>query len=211
MQAKERILYPGTSSYLLNQALLPLKLAVPQPIIKKIPFLTTNEDIRIGLVLSQVKGNLLDIGCAENKLVNRHRGNGGQGLGVDVHPWPGADQVVEDTSKLAFPDKSFDTITLVACLNHIPNRKDVLKEAARLLSDQGRLVLTNLTPFISRVWHAFAFWDADQNDRGMKPGEVWGFTNSELNSLLKEAGFTIEFKKPFSWGLNQLYICKKSF
>jgi SAM-dependent methyltransferase len=199
MQAKERSLYPGLASYL----------AVPQPFIKRIPFLTTNQEIRLGLVLCQVEGKLLDIGCAENKLVARYREKGGQGLGVDVHPWPGADQVVADTSKLSFADQSFDTITLVACLNHIPNREDVLKEAARLLSDQGRLILTNLTPFISRVWHAFAFWDADQNDRGMKPGEVWGFTNSELKSLLKNSGFKIELKKPFSWGLNQLYVCKK--
>ncbi|KIX12353.1 class I SAM-dependent methyltransferase [Dethiosulfatarculus sandiegensis] len=211
MQAKERTLYPGIGSYLLNQALLPLKLAVPQPIIQKIPFLTTNQEIRLGLVLSQVKGNLLDIGCAENKLVAMYREKGGQGLGVDVHPWPGADQVVADTSKLAFADGNFETITLVACLNHIPNREDVLKEAARLLSDQGRLILTNLTPFISRLWHAFAFWDADQDDRGMKPGEVWGLTDSELSSMLAHAGLKIELKKPFSWGLNQLYICKKSF
>jgi hypothetical protein len=41
-----------------NSLLLPLKLMIPQPIIKKIPGLTTNEDVRLRLVLSQVSGKL---------------------------------------------------------------------------------------------------------------------------------------------------------
>jgi ubiquinone/menaquinone biosynthesis C-methylase UbiE len=33
------------------------------------------------------------------------------------------DYVVENSAKLPFDDASFDTVTIIAALNHIPNRK----------------------------------------------------------------------------------------
>ena len=53
---------------------------------------------RIQAVLPHVNGRLLDVGCGSNQLV-RHYANG---VGVDVHPWPGADVIVSDTATLAF-------------------------------------------------------------------------------------------------------------
>jgi hypothetical protein len=71
-------------------------------------------------------------------------------------------------------------------------------------------VITNLTPAISRLWHAWAFWDKDQHQRGMKEGEVWGFSHDELAWLLKQAEFQIVKRQRFSWGFNNLYICMKN-
>src|SRR5262249_54791920 len=124
----ERELYTSYFAYALNQALLPLKLLVPQPLVSKLPFLTTNREIRAGVVLRMVRGRLLDVGCGTNDLVRKYREFRGDGIGVDVYPWPNVDLVVEDTAKLPFPDNAFDTITFVACINHIPNRLEVLRE-----------------------------------------------------------------------------------
>jgi SAM-dependent methyltransferase len=179
---------------------------VPQPIIRRLPFLTTNQDIRTRMVLSMVRGRLLDIGCGTNELVRRYRGSGEDGIGVDVYPWPNVDLLVEDAAKLPYPDESFDSITFVACLNHIPNRKDVLREAKRLLAPSGRIVLTNLTPTISWLWHRWAFWDDDQHERGMAEGEQWGFRHDDLIALLARSGFRLVRRDPFSWGLNNLYV-----
>lgn len=206
MTRVERPLYGSSFHYGLNQVLLPLKLVIPQPLIARIPFLTTNYDTRMGVALQAVKGRLLDIGCGTNRLVRAYRQRGGEGTGVDVYGWDGVDLVVEDTSKLPFADASFDTITFIACINHIPNRDDVLKEARRLLAPDGRVVLTNLTPRLSRLWHAWAFWDKDQHERGMVEGEVYGFTHRELMALMTRAGFRLESRQPFSWGLNTLYV-----
>jgi SAM-dependent methyltransferase len=206
MPDAERRLYPSYLRYVLNRALLPAKLVVPQPFIARIPGLTTNLEIRTGLVLHEVTGRLLDIGCGENHLVRKYRLAGGEGAGVDVHPWPGVDLLVENSARLPYADKAFDTITLVACINHIPNRVDVLGEARRLLAPTGRLVLTNLTPGLSRLWHFWAFWDEDQNERGLKPGEVYGFTHASLMELLACAGFRLIKRQKFSWGLNSLYV-----
>jgi SAM-dependent methyltransferase len=201
----ERRLYRSFGEYAINQVLLPFKLLVPQPVIGRLPLLTTNREIRIRVVLSLVSGRILDIGCGSNDLIKRYRERGGDGVGVDIYPWPGVDLVVKDTATLPYPDRSFDTITFVACINHIANRKDVLREARRLLRPEGLIVLTNLTPRLSRLWHRWAFWDEDQHERGMTEGEVWGFSDAELTGLLGDVGFRAAFKQSFSWGLNHVY------
>jgi SAM-dependent methyltransferase len=206
MSAIERAAYNSLAEYAFNQAALPLKLLVPQPIIQRLPFLTTNQDIRTRVVLSMVRGRLLDIGCGANELVRRYRESGEDGIGVDVYPWPNVDLLVEDAAKLPYPDESFDSITFVACLNHIPNREDVLREAKRLLAPSGRIVLTNLTPTISWLWHRWAFWDDDQHERGMAEGEQWGFRHDDLIALLARTGFRLVRRDPFSWGFNNLYV-----
>ena len=165
-------------------------------------------DKRIKIVLPYLEGSLLDIGCGTNKLV---RSYSGKGVGTDVYQWGDVDVLVEDTAKLPFDEKTFDTITFVATLNHIPNRTEVLLEAKRVLKDSGKLIVTMIPPKISRVWHWIRKpWDPDQSERGMKEGEVYGFTENELSELLSEAGFEITFKKKFMLGINNLTIAKKS-
>lgn len=158
---------------------------------------------RIQAVLPHVSGRLLDVGCGFNQLV-RHYPNG---IGVDVHPWPGADIVVNDTATLEWESESFDTITILAALNHIPNRMAVLNECRRVLRPGGRVVITMLTPRTSRIWHWLrAPWDADQRDRGMQPGEVFGFTSAQLIELFTRAGFTLLSRQRFMLGLNRVYV-----
>lgn len=189
-----------------NELLFPLKLVVPQPIIRRIPWLTTNEDIRFEMVMGEVRGKLLDIGCGENRFVGMYRSTGGTGTGIDVYPWKNVDLVVPDTLSLPFDGGSFDTVTFIASFNHIPGREKVLKEARRILAPGGRVVITMLTPGISRIWHAYAYWDKDQHERGMKEGEVWGIGENEMKALLVGAGFKIAKHRRFAWGLNHLYV-----
>lgn len=160
---------------------------------------------RINVVLPLISGRLLDIGCGYNLLVRKY----GNGIGVDVFDWGDVDLVVEDTSKLPFDDAEFDTITIIAALNHIPNREEVLKECNRLLRPGGKLIITMLTPRISRLWHKLRKkWDEDQRLRGMKENEVYGFTRAEMKRLLTDAGFEIVKIKGFMLCLNSLYIAK---
>ena len=158
---------------------------------------------RLRAVLPHVSGRLLDVGCGSNMLV-RHYANG---VGIDVYPWPGADFIVPDTATLQWESGSFDTITIIAALNHIPNRAAVLDECRRLLRPGGRVVITMLTPRKSRIWHWLrAPWDADQRDRGMQPGEVYGFTRPQLLELFKRAGFSLLSSQRFMLGLNSVYV-----
>ncbi|MEE8575602.1 MAG: class I SAM-dependent methyltransferase [Thermodesulfobacteriota bacterium] len=196
-----------TAINLINSIIFPIKLIIPQPVIRKIPGLTTNEDIRIDEVIRLMRGYSLDIGCGPNHLIAEYKKRGGTGVGVDVYDWGAQDLLVKDTADLPYDDGTFDTVTMVACLNHIPNRKEVLIETRRILKPDGCLVFTNLSPLISQIWHKYAFWDEDQHDRGMKEGEVYGFTGSQLRELLGETGFEIKEAHSFSWGLNKIYRC----
>ena len=158
---------------------------------------------RLNAVLPHVSGRLLDVGCGSNMLVRRYA----NGVGIDVYPWPGADVIVPDTATLQWESGSFDTITIVAALNHIPNRAAVLDECRRLLRPGGHVVITMLTPRTSRIWHWLrAPWDSDQRDRGMQPGEVYGFTTQQLLDLFKRAGFTLLSSRRFMLGLNGVYV-----
>jgi SAM-dependent methyltransferase len=158
---------------------------------------------RVDAVLPHVRGRLLDVGCGSNKLVQRYT----NGVGVDVFPWPGADFVVSNSASLEYEPHSFDTITIIAALNHIPNREAVLNECRRLLRPEGRVVITMLTPVISRIWHWLrAPWDADQRERGMRPGEVYGFTPAQILDLFRRCGFVLESQTRFMLGFNRVYV-----
>jgi SAM-dependent methyltransferase len=162
---------------------------------------------RIETIVPHISGNLLDIGCGTNELVKNYTG---EGVGVDVYQWGDVDVVVKDTSKLSFEKETFDTITIIAALNHIPNREQVLIEAKRLLKNDGKLIVTMIPPKISRIWHKVRKpWDVDQSERGMKEGEVYGMTYDDLKKLLDKAGFRIEFHKKFMLGINNVLVSKK--
>ena len=158
---------------------------------------------RMKAVLPYISGRLLDLGCGSNNLVRVYA----NGVGVDVHPWPGADVVVDDSASLSWDSQSFDTITIIAALNHMPNRRAVLQECRRVLRPHGHIVVTMLTPRTSQIWHWLRSpWDADQLERGMKPGEVYGFTQAEVVELFASCGFTLSSQSRFMLGFNRLYV-----
>ena len=134
-----------------------------------------------------------------------------QRIGVDVHDWGSVDYIVEDSAKLPFDDASFDTVTIIAALNHIPNREDVLTECGRLLKTNGRIIVTMITPRISAMWHALRSpWDADQRERGMTEGEIFGFTSEQLVGTCA-AGMDLHSstRKRFMLWLNSVYVFEK--
>jgi ubiquinone/menaquinone biosynthesis C-methylase UbiE len=194
------------ASDILNWLLVPVRLGLPQPLVARLPILRTTRQERVGRVLALYEGDALDVGCGTNELIRSYRERGGHGTGVDVHPWPGVDLVVADSGALPWPDASFDRISFVASLNHIPTRSESLREAHRLLKADGHLIVTNLTPGISRFWHLIAWWDRDQHERGMKAGEIWGFRDSDLRRILADAGFQFISRRSFMWGLNHTYV-----
>jgi ubiquinone/menaquinone biosynthesis C-methylase UbiE len=53
--------------------------------------------------------------------------------------------LVMDASKLHFPDKYFDAIFDFGMIHHIPNWKDCLKELKRVLKDEGKIILEDLS------------------------------------------------------------------
>ena len=103
---------------------------------------------------------LLDVACGSGGPVLRiAEATGCSVVGVDVHEQAIATanslaaqrglserarfQVADAAAQLPLPDASFDAITCIDAINHLPNRQRVLADWARLLKPGGRLLFTD--------------------------------------------------------------------
>jgi len=167
--------------------------------------LTSLQEERIEAVLPYIRGELLDIGAGDNRLVKSYPG---KGTGVDIYDLGGGALIVEDTRHLPFDADSFDTVTFVASLNHIAYRKEVLDEVYRLLRPDGRIIITMINPLMGKVGH-FLWWYGEDRKRPVDKGEVYGMFNSYIIDLLRNSGFHVVKQSRFLYFLNNLIIAQK--
>jgi cyclopropane fatty-acyl-phospholipid synthase-like methyltransferase len=124
-------------------------------------WLTSDEQDRLLNALNLCPGKtLLDVACGSGGPVLRIADRTGCSVvGVDVHEQAVATgndlaaqrnltqhakfQVADATTSLPFPDASFDAITCIDAINHLPNRPAILADWARLLKSGGRLLFTD--------------------------------------------------------------------
>jgi len=118
--------------------------------------------------------------------------------------------IVDDSASIPFNDCTFNTVSFVASLNHIPSRSEVVREAKRLLKPGGRVIITMLNPFWGVLRHKLAWWDDDQNVRGMKDGEKMGLTHDYLIKLMKSEGFELIERERFILWINNIYCFQKT-
>jgi SAM-dependent methyltransferase len=173
--------------------------------------LTPIDEERVAIALGRCRGLLLDIGCGTNELARGYRLRHGTAIGVDVWPWPGAD-VMCNTTRLPFQNNHFDTVVMLACLNHVPQskRSQVLHEARRVLKDDGQLLITMINPVVGVVVHAIRRrYDPDQLERGIGEEEAKGLWDKAVKDLLTENRLQLAETIPFVFGLNRLYIAEK--
>jgi ubiquinone/menaquinone biosynthesis C-methylase UbiE len=116
-----------------------------------------------------------------------------------------------EAERIPFKDKTFDTITFIASLNHIVDRESALKEAARVLKDKGRILITMINPFLGFLAHKIIRkrCDPDQIRRKIEERELFGLTESQIKILASYASLKIVSKKSILLYGNKLYICEK--
>ena len=190
----------------LSRLLLPLLALISREKAVKLG-LVPLDDERVIQALNYAKGRALDIGCGANHFIKSY----GNGTGVDVYPWKGVDVVVKDTASLPFENDEFDTVSFIACLNHIPNRIEVLEEADRVLAKNGRIIVTMIPP----KWGKFIHWirfrnDPDHQDRDIDHDhELLGMDPAQVKEMLKNTGYSNVTRKRFVFGINSIYVAKK--
>lgn len=173
--------------------------------------LCTLKQERMQAVRPWLKGQVLDIGCGENTLIRNYRKEGEKGVGVDVTPFKGVD-LVTDTTQLPFQDEEFNTVVMVACLNHIfkNKRKALLLEAHRVLTPEGRLVLTMINHVIGYFCHKLAWWDKFPFEGGgITAEEDYGLSAKEVIATVTAAGFVFERSESFLYKMNRVYCFRK--
>jgi len=185
--------------------------------------LTSLRSERFDYVMAEVHGYCLDVGCGkQNWFINHYlKGNG---KGIDVFPYEGlsTEHIVEDITQFPFDNNSFDTITFIANINHIPkSKRDIeLAEAYRCLKTEGNIIVTMGNPIAELLVHQVVYWydkllgtkyDMD-TERGMHEEEEYYLKDTEILERLARAGFQNITKKHFvtQWGLNHLFVGWKS-
>ncbi len=189
----------------INFVFLPVRLIFSHETVNRLG-LRSLRDERYDMIRKNLRGRLLDIGCGNNDLVKSY---GHDSIGVDVFDFGGDALILENTSILPFDAKSFQSVSFVASLNHIINRKEVLSEVNRVLKDGGRVYMTMLSPFWGFIRHKLAWWDPDQHKRGMQEGEKMGLSKRYLINLFDQCGFCLVKRRRFILGINNLYIFQK--
>ncbi len=174
---------------------------------------------RYDYVANRVRGYCLDVGCGRyNRLVNEYLE--GYGCGIDVFPYEGLtkENIINDMSRLPFNDSTFDSVTFVANMNHIPRSlRDIeVMEAYRVLKKGGNVIVTMGNPLaeiivhiVVRLYDKILNTDFDMDgQRGMGEDEEYYLRDSDIIGILGRAGFKRISKQYFltQWGFNHLFV-----
>ena len=108
--------------------------------------LTSLRQERCAFAARFCEGLVLDVGCGTNKLAAIRRNV----IGVDVHPWPEID-VLADTTVMPFAEETFDTVALIAGLNHVTKRAEVLASEDFLAAYASQEDILGLQPDMSAL------------------------------------------------------------
>src|SRR5688572_14250898 len=138
---------------------------------------------------------LLDVGAAAGYFVEQARLAGWDAEGVEPSAWATeyATQVLTQPVRngtlesARFPDSVFDAITLWEVIEHLPDPRAVISEAARVLRRGGHLILSTpdagsaVARLFGRRWLG---WNK-------VPEHLFYFDRKNLTQLLRENGFTV--------------------
>lgn len=170
-------------------------------------------DIRIRQAMPFIRDGdrLLDIGCFDQTLLNLAAPRVKQAVGVDPLAEDharGNIRVLKGTvpGSVELPAGSFDCITMLAVLEHIPDTPRVAGECARLLAPGGRVVITvprKQADHILNVLRLFRLID------GMSLDEHHGYEVSRTPELFGAAGLRLSVQRSFELGLNCLFVFEK--
>jgi 2-polyprenyl-3-methyl-5-hydroxy-6-metoxy-1,4-benzoquinol methylase len=139
-------------------------------------------------------GVLLDIGCGTGGFLHELCRDGSwQGLGIDISDnalaiarQQGVDVRRTTLCQASLAAASFHAITMWEVLEHVPDPRETLEEAHRLLVPGGSLLLTtpNGDSWQARLWNThWAGWDV--------PRHLQVFSWATLRRLLERTGFEI--------------------
>lgn len=157
------------------------------------PNLRQRFDMRVRKLPAKLCGRVLDVGCGSGEWLSYMRNFGveAEGLEIDeravnVAHSRGLTVHLGTLDRIAFPENSFDTVTMGHVIEHVPNLKGVLQRCNRILRRGGLLVIStpNSDSFGHRVFGQY--W------RGLEPPRHLHLLNQRsLCRFVENCGFTV--------------------
>jgi SAM-dependent methyltransferase len=134
---------------------------------------------------------LLEIGCGEGGNLYHLRGQGRLRVGLDFSAAKagfaarnaGARTLCADATRLPFAAQTFDVILIRDLLHHVKDRVQVLRQAARVMKDGGRLFLIEPNWLSPLIWLQAALIRAERG--------VLESTDARVRRDLADAGLRV--------------------
>jgi 2-polyprenyl-3-methyl-5-hydroxy-6-metoxy-1,4-benzoquinol methylase len=160
-----------------------------------------------------VGSRVLDVGCGVGRIIE-HLPPSAVYVGVDScephiemlrERYPEHDFYTWDLNQglPALPQR-FDTVLILAVLEHIKDAEGLLEECHRHMEPGGRCVITIPTPFGEKV-HAFLERLSLVNPE-VEEAHVKVYRLQDLERIAKEAGCEVIKHKRFQLGCNRLFV-----
>jgi SAM-dependent methyltransferase len=161
--------------------------------------------------LKPERGRLFDVGAATGILLNLARDRGWDVDGVEASAWAarlaasryGIPLRQGSFEELDIPGGSFQAVAMIDFIEHTPEPRAAIAQAARLLAPGGILAL--VTPDI----HSLAGRLAGPRWWHLRPGHLAYFSSASLEALLHSAGFRIVRRRRYAWTFSALYLVSR--
>lgn len=155
---------------------------------------------RTNIAAPYLKGSVLDIGCGNAVLRSKLNGNCSGYVGIDINN-SASDMKVDieniiDRNKIA---GKFDSIAMLAVIEHLHEPKQVLNWCYKELNKQGIIVITTPTLLGNMILKLFSI-DA---------GHTSIFNKKELEQILSDTGFNTLYYSTFELKANQIIVGRK--
>jgi ubiquinone/menaquinone biosynthesis C-methylase UbiE len=174
-------------------------------------------------LISPVKGKVLDIGCADGLFSKQilDKSKAGELIGIDIEKssidwakihWKKNKKMIfktADAHNLKFKDGTFDAVVALEVLEHVKEPAKVLQEVKRVLKKDGYGIF--LVPTDNLLFRIIWFLWLKFYPRGYvwRETHIQSYRNNYLPMICKEAGFIIDTKIDFIFGMLQIVKVKK--
>ncbi len=155
---------------------------------------------------------VLDVGCHQGEFFRKYGREIGISVGIDPLAVPRADgkfRLINGhfPDGNVFPRESFDTLIMLAVIEHVEDRASIFREAAHVLSKAGRVIVTVPSPRVDAILEILVRLKIAD---GMSLEEHGGFDPESLPETAGECGFRVLHRESFQFGLNNLMVFEKT-
>ncbi|MCK4352467.1 class I SAM-dependent methyltransferase [candidate division WOR-3 bacterium] len=171
---------------------------------------------RINVIKPYLKFNILDLGCGSALLstyLNKNYSYTGIELNREYVKWLEKKYPIYkfyqcniEVDKLPNFGKKFDTITMIAVIEHLKNPRNIFKQCHHLLNEEGNLIITTLLPIGNQIHRIGVNLGLTSKDAAERHYCLYSY--QKMKELLQEVKFKIVVYEKFEFNLNQLFICK---